>query len=171
MSVSPGTQRILILEPDAAARDRIEAVLMGDGFEITSPADGQAPANPDGRRPFDAALLSIDGSESRLASRVKELRSAIGAPVILLVDAADAATAVALLGQGADDYLLRPLHANEVRARLTRILERHDIYADQFEPTDDRLRDAVEELVTFYRERGRTREASEWSMRLERPAT
>jgi DNA-binding NtrC family response regulator len=72
-------------------------------------------------------MVSIDGQDSRLPARVRELRRALGAPVILLVPPAQTAAAVAMLSQGADDYLMRPPNAHEVRARLTRLLERHEL--------------------------------------------
>lgn len=100
---------------------------MGAGFEITSPADGATPPKSRGARPFDAALLSVDRWDSRLAPRIKELKRALDAPVILLVDPVDAASAVALMGEGADDYLLRPPNAHEVRTRLTRLFERREL--------------------------------------------
>jgi DNA-binding NtrC family response regulator len=54
-------------------------------------------------------------------------RSAPSTPILLIVDATRILDAVRLLREGADDYVVRPTDVFELRARLVRLLERHDL--------------------------------------------
>ena len=50
MGISPETQRILLIEPDDGMRDRVEAVLLGAGYDVTAPAGPEPPGADAGRR-------------------------------------------------------------------------------------------------------------------------
>ena len=127
MAISPENKRILIVEPDARMRDRVEAVLLGAGYEVSAPAmpDGSVPRL--GRQAFDAVIVSLEWAGSEPALGIRELRRRVPAPVLVLCDPARVRTAVRLLQHGAEDYLLRPPDPFEVQRRLERILERHEL--------------------------------------------
>jgi len=128
MSISPETKRIFLLEPDDTMRDRIEAVLMGAGYEVTAPPGPDPSTDLLGRCHFDAIVASVDLASADPARRIRDLRQmGGGAPVVVLCEADRVQAAVRILHEGAEDYLLRPPDPFEVRARLERILERHEL--------------------------------------------
>jgi DNA-binding NtrC family response regulator len=127
MGISPETQRILLIEPDDGMRDRVEAVLLGAGYDVTAPAGPEPPADQLGRRQFDAIVVSLRQAGPDPARKIRELKRRGGAPVLVLCEPGEVRLAVRLLHQGAEDYLLRPPDPFEVRARLERILERHEL--------------------------------------------
>jgi DNA-binding NtrC family response regulator len=125
VSFEPGTKRLLLLEPDERMRDRVEAVLLGAGYEVSAPAE--IDLGGIARREYDAVIAAVERGGDP-ATWIAELKRAIGgAPLLVLCRASEVATAVRLLQLGADDYLLRPPDQYEVRTRLQRILERHEL--------------------------------------------
>jgi DNA-binding NtrC family response regulator len=127
MGISPETKRILLIEPDDGMRDRVEAILLGAGYDVTAHPGPDPPADQLGRRQFDAIVASLRQADPDPARRIRELKRRGGAPVLVLCEPGEVRLAVRLLHQGAEDYLLRPPDAFEVRARLERILERHEL--------------------------------------------
>jgi len=127
MGISPETKRIFLIEPDDAMRDRIEAILLGAGYEVTAPPGPQPSTDQVGSRQFDAIVVAVGRTGTDPAREVRELKRRGGAPVIVLCEPGEVQTAVRMLHQGAEDYLLRPPDPFEVRARLERILERREL--------------------------------------------
>jgi DNA-binding NtrC family response regulator len=127
MGISPETKRIFLIEPDDAMRDRIEAILLGAGYEVTAPPGPDPSTDQLGIRQFDAIVVALGGTGPDPAREVRELKRRGGAPVLVLCESGEVQTAVRMLHQGAEDYLLRPPDPFEVRARLERILERREL--------------------------------------------
>ena len=126
MALTPERRRVLLVEPDAAMRERVETVLVGAGYDVRAVADGSDDDLP--RWGCDAVIAPFEGGRDEGEARIRQLkRLGGGAPVLLLVDPAEARGAVRALRHGIEDYLLRPPDPFEVRARLQRILEHHDL--------------------------------------------
>ena len=118
---------ILLIEPEEGSRDRVEAALLGLGFEVTtSERSGPTVADLE-RTEHDALVVSLAWAGAAAAERIRELQRVARAPVLLLCDPHEVRAAVGLLAEGADDYLLRPPEPAEIRARLERMLERRDL--------------------------------------------
>jgi DNA-binding NtrC family response regulator len=127
MGISPETKRIFLIEPDERMRDRVEAILQGAGYDVAT-AGGSVPPTEELRRSqFDATILSLAWAGPDHPRAVRELKRIARTPVLLLCDPREVRTAVRMLQQGADDYLLLPPDPHEVGARLERILERHEL--------------------------------------------
>ncbi len=127
MAISPENKRILVVESDARMRDRVEAVLLGAGYEVSAPAMPDGSLARLGRQAFDAVIVSLEWAGSEPALGIRELRRRVPAPVLVMCEPAQVRTAVTLLQHGAEDYLLRPPDPFEVQKRLERILERHEL--------------------------------------------
>ena len=109
------TRRIFLIEPDAEMRDRVEAVLLGAGYEVTRPEGTDEPARQIGRRAYDAVVVSFSWLGSDPGKTLRELTGAESPPVLVLCDAGQVREAVRLLQQGAEDYLTRPPDPLELR--------------------------------------------------------
>ena len=124
--LAPDQKRILVLEPDREHAERLRGILARSGFTANLAVSGRQAIELASRRAHDAVLVDFDRAvREKLIEAFREAAPAI--PVVLLVDAARIAEAVRLLRDGAADYVLRPVDAFEVRARLVRLLERHDL--------------------------------------------
>lgn len=115
--------RILAVDDEESILDIIRIGLGKEGHQVSTVSD---PRKVDMLHLdyFDLVLLDImmpgmDGFE--LVSR---LREATGVPIIFLTARTDQADVVRGLGLGADDYLTKPFHLDELRARVDAHLRR-----------------------------------------------
>jgi DNA-binding NtrC family response regulator len=124
--LAPDQKRILVLDPDRDHAERVRSVLARSKFTATLAVSGRQALELNERRAHDAVLLDLDRAvHDRLIEAFR--RTAPSTPILLIVDPARILDAVRLLREGADDYVLRPTDAFELRARLVRLLERHDL--------------------------------------------
>lgn len=113
--------KVLFAEDDAVARRLLESTLKKWGFEVTSTSDGkQAWAVMDSDTPPEIAILDwvmpeMEGPEVCRLSREKGLNTYL----ILLTSKDSKADIVAGLEAGADDYVPKPFHPQELKARLS----------------------------------------------------
>jgi two-component system response regulator MprA len=119
------TERVLVVEDDAAVRRMLERSLGAEGFEVAAAADGgTALALAEAAVPdlvvLDVAMPGLDGFEVCRRLRAKGL---IGG--VLMLTARDSVEdRVRGLESGADDYVVKPFAIAEVVARLRALTRR-----------------------------------------------
>jgi two-component system response regulator MprA len=119
------TERVLVVEDDAAVRRMLERSLGAEGFEVTAAADGGAAlalaeaAVPD-LVVLDVAMPGLSGFEVCRRLRAKGLTGGV-----LMLTARDSVEdRVRGLESGADDYVVKPFAIAEVVARLRALTRR-----------------------------------------------
>ncbi|MBO0684039.1 MAG: response regulator transcription factor [Candidatus Dormibacteraeota bacterium] len=118
-------RRLLIVDPDRAARRQVRAACEEDGYEVVE-AGGRAQALARFResRPW-LVLLEValpDGSGFEICSELRALDQHVG--IILVSSEGDEREAVTGLELGADDYLVKPVRLRELVARVGATLRR-----------------------------------------------
>jgi two-component system response regulator MprA len=119
------TERVLIVEDDAAVRRMLERSLGAEGFEIAGAADGgTALALAERTAPdlvvLDVSMPGLSGFEVCRRLRAKGLTGGV-----LMLTARDSiADRVRGLESGADDYVVKPFAIAEVVARLRALTRR-----------------------------------------------
>ncbi len=117
--------RILIVEDEAVLNKQIQDYFSARGFAVDvalNASDGYFMAT---EYPVDAAIVDIglpDFSGIELISRVRKKQ--ISLPVLLLTARSRWQDKVAGLEAGADDYLAKPFHFEELLARINALLRR-----------------------------------------------
>ena len=123
-------RKILIADDDAVCRKMLRPMLQLWGYDVREALDGNeafdALSGADAPRLaiIDWVMPGIEGVE--LCRRLRRQAPDHYVYVILLTAKSDRASVVEGLGAGADDYLVKPFHRDEVRQRLRagqRILE------------------------------------------------
>jgi DNA-binding response OmpR family regulator len=126
LSGGPGTQptRILIVDDDPNLLVLLAGQLRNDGYDTVTARDGREALRllksgwPD--------LLIIDMMMPRMdgLSLAREIKARADLPIIVLsaIDAAD--SKAELLDEVAEDYVTKPYHYAELRARIKRVLRR-----------------------------------------------
>lgn len=125
--------KILVADDDGVSRQMLVAALSRAGYEVTAVADGAAAA---------ATLIAEDGPRLALLdwmmpgmdgpSVCREVRAHRKSPyvyMLLLTSKETKDDVIAGLASGADDFLIKPFHSEELKARLRtgqRILELED---------------------------------------------
>jgi DNA-binding response OmpR family regulator len=117
--------RALVVEDDPHVRDVIVRALEGGGYDViavASGADGDARAADGG---FDLAVIDWNVPDISGIDVVRRLRSAKDDTPVLMVTARDAVDdRVTGLDCGADDYLVKPFHVEELLARVRSVVRR-----------------------------------------------
>jgi two-component system, NtrC family, nitrogen regulation response regulator NtrX len=135
------SQRVLVVDDEAAIRDTLRMVLEYEGYEVATAGDGRGALSELDANPVDAVLLDIkmagmDGLET--LDRIVARPSA--PPVLMISGHGDIATAVDSTRRGATDFLEKPLQRERVLVSVRNALSGNRLKAE-----NERLRKRVEE--------------------------
>jgi two-component system, OmpR family, response regulator RegX3 len=131
-SMSRPRRTILLVEDETSIIEPLAEALRSEGFD-TLVAGTVSEALEQARREPDLVLLDVmlpDGSGFDVC---RELRRGSHVPIIMLTARGEEADRVVGLELGADDYVVKPVGAREVVARIRAVLRR----AQAPEPADD----------------------------------
>jgi two-component system response regulator PhoP len=117
--------RVLVVEDEAALRETLKARLMEAGFTVDVAQDGEEGLFAGLEYPLDVAIIDLGLPKVAGLEVIRQLRVARKAFPILILTARDNwQDKVAGLQAGADDYVAKPFHFEEVLARLQALLRR-----------------------------------------------
>lgn len=142
--------RILLAEDEDKIRKSIELNLSLEGYDVVSAADGRRALDCVESQHFDLLVLDImlpgvDGFT--ICEKIRLRNKSIG---IIIVSARDAAEdRITGLKLGADDYLTKPFHFEELLLRIRNILKRKEANASAAETDEFRWNGNSVNFVTF----------------------
>lgn len=117
--------RLLIAEDDAALADRLRTRLADAGYAVDVAADGVDAAHLGSTEPYDAVVLDLGLPRKAGLAVLREWRAAGNTVPVLILTARDGwSERVEGLQAGADDYLGKPFHVEELLARVQALLRR-----------------------------------------------
>jgi len=117
--------RLLIAEDDAALADRLRTRLADAGYAVDVAADGVEAAHLGSTEPYDAVVLDLGLPCKAGLALLREWRAAGNTVPVLILTARDGwSERVEGLQAGADDYLGKPFHLEELLARVQALLRR-----------------------------------------------
>jgi two-component system cell cycle response regulator CtrA len=123
--------RVLLIEDDRAAARSVELLLKADGFTLETTGLGEDGIGLAQAFAYDAILLDLTLPDVSGMEVLRTLRRAkVKTPIVVLSGAVDVAAKVAALGAGADDYVVKPFHKDELTARLRAVIRRSVGQAD-----------------------------------------
>lgn len=116
---------ILLIDGNSLAADFVKDGLSANGFHVEIAHDGLKGKQLFGTRNYDLVILDVvlphlDGLE--LCRHFRQQR--VDLPILILSGRGDTPDKVAGLESGADDYLLKPFHFDELLARIHALLRR-----------------------------------------------
>jgi len=117
--------RLLVIEDDATLRDSLCRQLGDAGFGVEQAADGREGLYFALEYPVDIAIVDLGLPEMSGIDVIKEVRAKGKTYPILILTARDRwQDKVDGLSAGADDYVVKPFHFEEVAARVNALLRR-----------------------------------------------
>jgi len=117
--------RVLLIEDDRAAARSVELLLKAEGFSIEIAGLGEDGIELARGGEFDVVLLDLGLPDMSGIDVLRTLRrSKSPTPVVVLSASADVAGKVKAFGGGADDYIVKPCHKDELAARLRAVIRR-----------------------------------------------
>jgi two-component system, OmpR family, response regulator PhoP len=117
--------RILLVEDEAPLRETLAARLKREGYAVDVAADGEEGLFQGKEVPFDVAIIDLGLPNMSGMELIQKLR-AQGAkyPVLVLTARSSWQDKVEGLKSGADDYLVKPFHVEELLARINALMRR-----------------------------------------------
>lgn len=120
-------KRILVAEDDANIRETLADLLSGEGYEVTTAADGEAAvaAWRGASEPFDLIMLDVMMPGKSGYDVCREIRTAGSRVAVLMLSAkGEEIDKVIGLELGADDYVTKPFGVRELLARVAAAIRR-----------------------------------------------
>ena len=130
--------RVLLIEDDSATAQSIELMLQSEGFNVYTTSTGEEGVDLGKIYDYDIILLDINLPDMSGYEVLKTLRvSKVQTPILILSGLAGIDDKVRGLGFGADDYMTKPFHKNELIARIQAIVRRSKGHAQSVIITGD----------------------------------
>ena len=117
--------RALVVEDDPALREQVCRHLTEEGYAVDSAADGEQGLYMAVEYPVDIAIVDLGLPKTPGIAIIKAVRKAGRSYPILILTARDGwQSKVEGLEAGADDYLVKPFHKEELLARARALVRR-----------------------------------------------
>lgn len=117
--------RLLLVEDETGLREQLATYLAAQGYSVDSAADGKEGLYLGNEYAYDIAVVDIGLPQLNGIELIQQLRLRNKTfPVLILTARGGWQDKVQGLESGADDYLVKPFHNEELRARLNALLRR-----------------------------------------------
>lgn len=117
--------RVLLIEDDSTLSRSIELMLNSEGFNVYCTDLGEEGLDLGKFYDYDIILLDLNLPDMHGYDVLRKLRTAkVNTPILILSGISEMENKVKGLGFGADDYLTKPFHKEELVARIHAIVRR-----------------------------------------------
>jgi two-component system cell cycle response regulator CtrA len=130
--------RVLLIEDDSATAQSIELMLKSEGFNVYTTDLGEEGVDLGKIYDYDLILLDLNLPDMSGIDVLRTLRVAkINTPIMILSGTSEIDTKVKTFGNGADDYMTKPFHKDELVARIHAVVRRSKGHAQSVIRTGD----------------------------------
>jgi two-component system cell cycle response regulator CtrA len=130
--------RVLLIEDDSATAQSIELMLKSENFNVYITDLGEEGVDLGKLYDYDIILLDLNLPDMSGYDVLKTLRVAkVKTPILILSGLGGIEDKVRGLGFGADDYMTKPFHKDELVARINAIVRRSKGHAQSIIQTGD----------------------------------
>jgi two-component system, cell cycle response regulator CtrA len=130
--------RVLLIEDDSATAQSIELMLKCESFNVYATDLGEEGVDLAKHYDYDIILLDLNLPDMSGFEVLRSLRvSKVATPILILSALSGTEHKIKGLGFGADDYLTKPFHKDELVARIHAIVRRSKGHAQSIIQTGD----------------------------------
>ncbi|MEE8295451.1 MAG: response regulator transcription factor [Sphingomonadales bacterium] len=123
--------RVLLIEDDPNTSKSIDLMLTSEGFNVYCTDMGEEGLDLGKLYDYDIILLDLNLPDIHGYDVLRKLRdSKVRTPVLVLTGMKEITNVVKALGSGADDYVTKPFHKQELVARIHAIIRRSQGHAE-----------------------------------------
>lgn len=117
--------RVLLIEDEPSTAKAVEIMLSGEGFNVYTTNLGEEGIDLGRLYDYDIICLDLNLPDMNGYDVLKKLRAArVETPILILSGYADIESKLRGFGMGADDYMTKPFHREELVARIYAIVRR-----------------------------------------------
>ena len=117
--------RVLVVEDEAPIREQLVSRLESEGYSVDAAKDGEEGLFYGREYPMDVGIIDLGLPKMSGIELIQTLRGQkIEFPILILTARDNWQDKVEGLEAGADDYLVKPFHTQELLARLNALLRR-----------------------------------------------
>src|SRR3979490_3067078 len=147
--------RVLLIEDDSAMARSIELMLRSEGFNVYTTDLGEEGVDLGKLYDYDIIVLDLQLPDMSGFEVLKSLRVAkVQTPVLILSGNAIVEAKVKALGFGADDYMTKPFHKDELVARIQAVVRRSKGHSQSVITTGDLVLNLDKKMVEIGGARG-----------------
>jgi two-component system, cell cycle response regulator CtrA len=130
--------RVLLIEDDSATAQSIGLMLKAESFTVYTTDLGEEGIDLGKIYDYDIILLDLNLPDMSGFEVLRKLRiSKVTTPILILSGLAGIEDKIKGLGFGADDYMTKPFHKDELIARIQAVVRRSRGHAQSVINTDD----------------------------------
>jgi two-component system, cell cycle response regulator CtrA len=130
--------RVLLIEDDFATAHAIELMLKLENFDCCTACLGEEGLNLGKLTDYDIILLDLNLPDISGFEVLRSLRTSnVRTPILILSGLAEIADKVTGLGFGADDYMIKPFHKDELVACIHAVVRRSKALPQSIMKTGD----------------------------------
>ena len=130
--------RVLLIEDDSATAQSIELMLKSESFNVYTTDLGEEGIDLGKIYDYDIILLDLNLPDMSGFDVLRKLRvSKVKSPILILSGLVAIEDKIKGLGYGADDYMTKPFHKDELVARIHALVRRSKGHAQSVISTDD----------------------------------
>ena len=134
----PTIMRVLLIEDDGATAQSIELMLKSESFNVYATDLGEEGIELGKIYDHDIILLDLNLPDMSGFDVLRKLRvSRVRTPILILSGLVAIEDKIKGLGYGADDYMTKPFHKDELVARIHALVRRSKGHAQSVISTDD----------------------------------
>jgi two-component system response regulator PilR (NtrC family) len=122
-------ERILVVDDDTGVREALSEFLLSLGYMVVAVENGEYALAEYEKGDFDVVMADLimpnmDGME--LLRRIREIKN--DEVIFLMITGHPSiSTAVEAINRGADDYITKPFHLEDVKLRISKALEKQTL--------------------------------------------
>jgi len=124
-------ERILVVDDDSGVREALSEFLLSLGYVVVGVQNGEEALTEYKKGDFDVVMADLimpnmDGME--LLQRIREIKNN-DVIFLMMTGHPSIGTAVEAINRGADDYITKPFHLEDVKLRISKALEKQTLKA------------------------------------------